>query len=130
MSANIRRITVALSLLALLVLLGGVTRIAFGAAPTVPPVALPFSAGDWPMYGHDLQRTSYNAAENTISAGNVNQLTSRWQAYVGSDVYPTSSSPVIANGKVYVGSSVTTGDNYFAFNALTGAGAGLPFWAT
>src|SRR2546423_15596427 len=39
----------------------------------------PNSPGDWPMYGHDNQRTNYNPDETTINAGNVSQLVQRWQ---------------------------------------------------
>ena len=72
------------------------------------------------MYGHDISRTSFNPAETAINASNVSQLAPRWQAFIGSGVYPTSSGPSVANGRVYVGSSVATGNNFFAFDALTG----------
>src|SRR5437016_3263875 len=71
------------------------------ASPSLP------SAGDWPMYGHDWSHTSYNPAETTISADNLDQLESRWQANIGISDYPPSGAPSVANGKVYVGSSVS-----------------------
>lgn len=83
--------------------------------------------GDWPMYGQNPSRTSYNAAERTISRENASLLTTRWQAFVGSNGgTPSFSAPSVANGKVYVGSSVTTGNNLFAFDAPTGT----PVWST
>ena len=90
--------------------------------PTQAPVE---TGGDWPMYGHDLQRTGYNPDKSLISADNVGQLVSRWQVYLGSNGNPSSSTPSVALGRVYVGSSVPTGPNYFAFDARTGA----PEWS-
>ncbi|MEO8286876.1 MAG: S-layer homology domain-containing protein [Chloroflexota bacterium] len=83
---------------------------------------------DWPMYGHDPQRTNYNPAETTISAGNVNQLVQRWAVNLGynSTGSATSGAPSVANGKVYVGTNASTGDNFFARDAVTGA----PVWST
>ncbi|HEX8217910.1 MAG TPA: PQQ-binding-like beta-propeller repeat protein [Chloroflexia bacterium] len=81
--------------------------------------------GDWPMYGHDAQHTSYNPDETLIGAANVEQLVSRWQVFLGSNGNPSSSSPSVAGGRVYVGSSVASGPNFFAFDAKTGA----PAWS-
>jgi len=80
---------------------------------------------DWPMYGHDPQRTNYNPAESTISPSNVNSLVQRWAFNLGSSS-PTSGAPSVTNGRVYAGSSITTGNNYFALDAVTGAG----IWST
>ncbi len=78
------------------------------------------------MYGHDTARTNYNASESVINVDNVGRLVSRWQSpdlgYAGE---ATSSAPSVANGKVYVGSSNPSGNNYYAFNAVTGA----PAWS-
>lgn len=79
------------------------------------------SPGDWPTYGHDLSRTNYNPDETTISASNVNQLVSRWQVFIGSNGTPPSGAPGVANGRVYVGSSVATGNDFFAFDAVSGS---------
>ncbi|MEO8288436.1 MAG: PQQ-binding-like beta-propeller repeat protein [Chloroflexota bacterium] len=92
------------------------------------PTARPLGAGpggDWPMYGHDPQHTSYNPDESVITADNVQHLTPRWQVFLGSNGTPSSSSPSVAGGLVYAGSSVATGANFFAFNAQTGA----PAWS-
>src|SRR5438045_4605489 len=93
--------------------------------PQRPPLA-PYVAGDWPMYGHDVSRTNYNPDETTISSGNVGQLIQRWQVNIGSNGTPPSGAPSVANGKVYVGSSVATGNDFFAFDAVTGSQA----WST
>ncbi|MEP6775744.1 MAG: PQQ-binding-like beta-propeller repeat protein, partial [Chloroflexota bacterium] len=114
-------------LLALLPLSVIVVNMAGASAPLAVPSA-PSTAGDWPMYGHDQSRTNYNPDETTISAANVNQLVSRWQVPIASGTPPattTSSSPSVANGKVYVGSSAPTGPNFFSFDAVTGA----PAWS-
>ena len=85
------------------------------------PAAALADPGDWPMYGHDYQRTNYNPAETTINAGNLAQLVSRWQVNVGSNGTPTSAAPSVADGVVYVGSSASSGDNFFAFDATSGS---------
>ncbi len=90
------------------------------------PFEEPSSPGDWPLYGHDASRTNYNPDETILNSGNVNSMVSRWQMFIGSNGTPASSSPAIANGKAYVGSSASSGNDFFAFDAVTGAQA----WAT
>jgi len=94
-----------------------------GSSRAALPVdsANPATAGDWPMYGHDNQRTNFNPDETTINPSNVTQLVPIWQSYIGIGDYPSSSDPVVSQGRVFVGSSAPTGPNYFAFNALSGA---------
>jgi outer membrane protein assembly factor BamB len=114
----------ALVLLALLTLPGqvGAQWANPSAANLLPPTfALP---GDWPMYGHDVSRTNYNPDETTISAANVAQLVQRWQVNVGSGGTATSAAPSVADGVVYVSSSVSTTaviPNFYALNAVTGS---------
>ncbi|HMA35003.1 MAG TPA: S-layer homology domain-containing protein [Chloroflexia bacterium] len=93
------------------------------AGPQAPQIGTP---GDWPMYGHDPSRTNYNPDETVLTAANVAQLAPRWQANLGSNGTPPSGAPSVANGRVYVGSSVASGPNFFAFDAVTGA----PAWST
>jgi outer membrane protein assembly factor BamB len=98
--------------------------------PTATPVpgATPPVAGtgsDWPMYGQNPGRTNYSQDERIISAANVTQLVSRWQVPLGNNGNPSSSSPVVANGRVYVGSSAPEGPNFYAFDAASGA----PSWS-
>ena len=88
--------------------------------PTVP-IILSSQPGDWPMYGHDISRTNYDPDETTLNKNNVNGLVSLWQADIGYGTQPTSSTPSVANGKVYVGSSVLTGSNFLSFDAVTGS---------
>jgi len=108
----------ALMLVLTLVLMNGAVQ----ANPVLPVAAsAPAAAGDWPMYGHDAARTNYNPAETTISAANVDQLVQRWEYHTGSGASLTSSAPSVANGRVYVGTSVASGDNFFALDAVTGA---------
>jgi len=92
-------------------------------APATPPAVA--ASSDWPMYGHDTGRTNYNAGERTIGSANVSLLAPRFQALIGSSGFPSSSSPVVAGGRVYVGSSVAEGDNYHCFDAATGT----PLWS-
>jgi outer membrane protein assembly factor BamB len=90
--------------------------------PSPSPAAdAPLASVDaWPMYGHDAQHTSYNPAEKIISAANVGRLAESWTADIGISEVPSNSAPTVANGHVYVGSSVAKGDNFFAFDGLTG----------
>ena len=64
------------------------------------------TGGDWPMYGHDPQHTGYNPDESLIGPRNVAQVVPRWRVLVGSIDNPSSSTPSVAHGRVYVGSSV------------------------
>jgi outer membrane protein assembly factor BamB len=88
-----------------------------------PPVA--GTGSDWPMYGQNPGRTNYSQDERIISAANVAQLVSRWQVPLGNNGNPSSSSPVVANGRVFVGSSAPEWPNFYAFDAASGA----PSWS-
>ncbi len=72
------------------------------------------------MYGHDPARTNFNPLEKTLKPDNIGSLVSRWQVNVGFGAAPTSSAPSVANGIVYVGSSASSGSNFYAVNAITG----------
>ena len=98
-------------------------RISYPTQPItgVLPLVGQGQSGDWPMYGYDLGRTNYNPNESTLSAGNIHQLVPLWQASVGYGTAPTSAGPVVANGRVFVGSSVPAGQNFFSFDALNGS---------
>ena len=87
------------------------------ASPLRPLTA----AEDWPTYGHDVSRTNCNSGERTISAATVRRLAPSWTFDVGTNGSVTASGPLVANDRVYVGSSVAEGDNYFALDAITGA---------
>jgi polyvinyl alcohol dehydrogenase (cytochrome) len=80
----------------------------------------PMSA-EWPMYGHDVGRTNYNRGETGIGLNNAALLAPRFRAFIGQGPLPSSSGPVVADGRVYVGSSVADGDNYFCIDASSGA---------
>ena len=85
-------------------------------SPTVPAVA-----DAWPMYGHDLQRTNYTPAEQTINAANAGTLVASWAVDLGTSAVPSNSAPTVADGRVFVGSSVASGPNFSALDAATGA---------
>ncbi len=72
------------------------------------------------MYGHDAQRTNNNPGEMVITAANVGRLAPGWTVDLGTSDVPSNSAPSVADGRVYVGSSVAKGDNFFALDALTG----------
>ena len=89
-------------------------------SPSSPADAAPATVDAWPMYGHDPQRTSNNPAEKAITPATVGRLAPSWTADLGTSAVPSNSAPTVANSRVYVGSSVAKGNNFFAFDALTG----------
>ncbi len=78
------------------------------------------------MYGHDPARTNYNKGDTMIGPGSVSQLAPRFRTLIGVGDLPSSSGPVVAGGRVYVGSSVKSGKNYFCLDA----GTGTVLWST
>jgi len=77
------------------------------------------TAGDWPSYGHDAQRTGVSD-DTILSPANANQLTVHWKFKTGGVI---ASSPTVVNGVAYVGSW----DGYeYALNA----GNGTLIWRT
>ncbi|HEX8230421.1 MAG TPA: PQQ-binding-like beta-propeller repeat protein [Chloroflexia bacterium] len=84
----------------------------------------PVAPGDWPMLGRNFSRTSFNPDEQTLAASNIDSLAPRWRALVNPGGLPSGSAPSVANGRLYIGGSATTGANFFAFDASSGA----PLW--
>jgi len=77
------------------------------------------TAGDWPSYGHDAQRTGVSD-DTSLSLANANQLMMHWKFKTGGVI---ASSPTVVNGVAYVGSW----DGYeYALNA----GNGTLIWRT
>jgi eukaryotic-like serine/threonine-protein kinase len=118
MSENPRAVSVGNGALALAALL------ACGACNNIQE-ALPSStagvvAGDWPTYGGGPGRTGHNAAETRLGPSAVEGLAPRWQVDIGIGSWPPSGTPSIAGGRVFVGSSVPEGNNFFAFDAASG----------
>jgi outer membrane protein assembly factor BamB len=52
-------------------------------AGLVSVTVLPARAVDWPLFGFDPARSSFNTAETTLTVGNVHQLRERWQISLG-----------------------------------------------
>ena len=82
----------------------------------------------WPVH-QSPYHAGYNSTENVLKASNVAMLRVRWKAYLGSI---TQSSPVVANGRLYVGS---LNHKLYAFNASNGkllwtAETGGPIFST
>ena len=76
----------------------------------------PTAMGDWVQAGFDSAHSGFNRFETQINRGNVGNLTQLWASPVGTGVLYAS--PVVCNGKVYIGS----GDGrMYAFDAATGA---------
>ncbi len=60
------------------------------------------SATNWPLFGYDPARSSFNSAERTITVGNVHRLHERWQISLGA---VADSTPILLQrvriGRVY-----------------------------
>jgi outer membrane protein assembly factor BamB len=80
-------------------------------------------AGDWPQVRHDPSNSGYNPAEITISPSNVARLKVAWTARPDGAVL---SSPVVANGVVYI----SAGGNLYAYavGCASGGDACRPLW--
>ena len=78
---------------------------------------------DWPQYHFDVQHTGLNPFENVLSPATVGSLTLAWK-YTMDSTFVARSSPVVANGVVYIGNYISD-DNHsgalYALNATTGA---------
>ena len=83
--------------------------------------------GSWVSYGHDAGNSRTQLAEAGIGKGNVGSLTARWKfdAVDSLGSGSISSTPVVADGCVYVTSSVNNGGMIFALNADNGS----PVWS-
>ena len=49
---------------------------------------------DWPVWGFDPARSSFNSAEKTLTPGNVHNLRERWKIALG-DIADTAPIPCI-----------------------------------
>jgi outer membrane protein assembly factor BamB len=75
--------------------------------------------GDWPQAFFNAAHTGKNRFETQLNPRNVPNLTQLWASPVG--VFGLYTSPVVSNGKVYIGSGDFTESHMYAFDALTGA---------
>jgi polyvinyl alcohol dehydrogenase (cytochrome) len=76
--------------------------------------------GDWSTWQHDIRGSRFNAAENTITPSNVQQLKLKWAyayPFLNNDAR-IGSQPAIVNGVLYVGSPDA---KLLALDAKTGA---------
>jgi outer membrane protein assembly factor BamB len=71
-------------------------------------------ATDWPQFHLSVDRSGFNPEEHVISSSNVADLSVAWRATFSANV----TSPVIADGRVYVGSN---DGHVYALDAATGA---------
>ncbi len=73
----------------------------------------------WPQFGHDAAHSGANPSESKLTIGNISSLTQIWSATNG----PITSTPVIAEGLVYVGAA----NSIFAYDATGTVGcSGTP----
>ncbi len=75
----------------------------------------PVFAASWPMYGHDIRQSRFNAAETAISRQTVGSLHQVWFLQTGG---PVTATPSEVDGVVYVGS---WDHSFYALDARTGA---------
>ena len=57
-------------------------------------MGLPARAVDWPVFGFDSARSSFNSAEKTLTVANVHRLRERWQTAFGSGLV-ADSTPIL-----------------------------------
>jgi outer membrane protein assembly factor BamB len=89
-----------------------------GPAPALAAVT------DWPQFRETALHQAHNTNENTISDTNANGLRVSWTGTTGGAV---NSSPAVANGVIYVGSS--DGKLYaYQFRCATGGQSCSPLW--
>jgi serine/threonine protein kinase len=131
---RITRRTVVISTLGLVVAVGGIGMMALNwmssshqsspansnVAASPSPNSIPSSVLDQSinssqaMFGFDLQRTHFNPVEQALSPNTVPHLVPYWNAQTGGVI---NSSPVVADGVVYVGSD---DGNLYALNSTNG----------
>ena len=75
---------------------------------------------DWPQFRRGPAHQGYNATENILNVANVKGMQLLWSATLGAGI--NNSSPVVANGVVYVGA---LDGSVYAFKAVTGG----PLWS-
>ena len=92
------------------------------AGPLATPVAA--ATGDWTQFHNGPTHSGYNATETTLSASNVAALGVAWTGTTGSEI---NSSPAVADGVVYVGSSDHKLYAY-AVGCASGGGSCTPLW--
>ncbi|HEY6485394.1 MAG TPA: PQQ-binding-like beta-propeller repeat protein [Candidatus Cybelea sp.] len=87
--------------------------------------ALPARAVDWPVFGFDPARSSFNSSERTLTVRNVHRLRERWQVAFGTGLV-ADSTPIFLN-RVRIGHSLrpmlyqtTTSGATFGIEAITG----------
>ncbi len=58
------------------------------------------SAGDWPTFGHDPQRTGWASNERTLSTANVSNLELKWRTRIDNKAFQLAAltAPVVATG--------------------------------
>jgi len=78
------------------------------------------AASEWPMYGGGPGRSGFSAGETKLGVASVESIAPRWQVDIGMGSWPPAGTPSVSAGRVFVGSSVPEGDNFFAFDAANG----------
>jgi outer membrane protein assembly factor BamB len=112
-------------LLAIVVVFLSMGVVAAAGPVQASPGAAPQAAVDWPQFRFDDNHDGVNPFETAITKKNVRFLAQTWQAQLGDIV--TFSSPVVADGVVYIGSS----DGRLWAYPAGGCGASLcntPLW--
>src|SRR5215470_16255715 len=88
----------------------GLVAVAVGALPAVSRAAP--GSDEWTQFGGGADHVGVNPLDGSFTRTSVTSMHTRWTGDVGGQA--TSSSPVVANGTVFVGG---TDGNLDAFNA-------------
>src|SRR5262249_37780409 len=78
------------------------------------------AGSNWPTYGGEPGRSGFSAGETKLGVASVEAIAPRWQVDIGMGSWPPAGTPSVSGGRVFVGSSVAEGDNFFAFDAASG----------
>ena len=70
-----------------------------GAAVTPAAAAAASNSGSWTQFHYAATKSGYDAAEKTLSPGNVGRISVRWQTATAGSVYDT---PLVSGGRVFV----------------------------
>jgi len=96
-----------------------------GNLPDVLQLENPAGEGrsaNWRQAGFDPAHTAFNRVETVLTPSSVKNLTQAWAVPVGTlTLY---ASPVVSDGKVFIGGSDGLEGHMYAFDAATGA----PLW--
>lgn len=94
----------------------------------VVAVALVAASCDWPIFGFDAGNSRSNPLESGTSSQNVATIARAWAGVIGAS--PGSSSPVTANGRVFIGAQNGVLDAFDEAGVVNCGIGCLPEWSS